>query len=148
MKTSNLKKKEIVREWFIIDANNAIVGRLASRIASILRGKHKPLFTPHLDTGDFVVVINAEKLRFTGKKEEEKRYWHYTGFPGGERSITPMEQRKKNPERILFSAVSGMVSKGPLGRSILKKLKIYSGDKHPHVAQQPKITNLSFGGNE
>lgn len=143
MKTSNFKKKDISREWFIVDADNAIVGRLASKIATLLRGKHKPIFTPHLDTGDFVVVINAEKLRFTGKKEHEKKYWHYTGFPGGEYSITPAEQRKKKPERILLSAIKGMLSKGPLGRVIIKKLKIYAGNRHPHMAQQPKLIDLS-----
>lgn len=138
MKTPSLSHKAISRDWYLVDATDATVGRVASEIASRLRGKRNPFFTPHLDAGDFVVVVNAEKVRLTGKKETDKKYWHYTGFPGGERSITPMGQRAENPERILFSAVKGMLPKGPLGRQMIKKLKVYAGAAHPHLAQQPK----------
>ena len=138
MKTPNISEKSITREWFMVDATNAVVGRLATRVASVLRGKHKPTFTPHLDTGDFVVVLNAEKARFTGKKETDKKYWHYTGFPGGARSLTPATHRDANPERIMYAAIKGMLPKGPLGRQMLLKLKVYAGAEHPHTAQQQK----------
>jgi len=142
MKTPNLSQKAISRNWFLVDATDATVGRLASQVASILRGKTNPFFTPHLDTGDFVVVVNAEKVKLSGKKESDKLYWHYTGFPGGERSITPSEQRAKNPERILAFAVKGMLPKGPLGRQMFKKLKVYTGTEHPHAAQAPKTITI------
>ncbi len=138
MKTTSISEKDITREWFIVDATDAVVGRLATKVASILRGKHKAIFTPHLDTGDFVVVVNADKAKFTGKKEQDKLYWHYTGFPGGARAITPTAQRDRHPERMMLSAVKGMLPKGPLGRQMLAKLKVYSGSEHPHAAQQPK----------
>ncbi|MES2504182.1 MAG: 50S ribosomal protein L13 [Myxococcota bacterium] len=143
MKTPSISEKEITRQWFLVDATDAVVGRLASRIASVLKGKHKAIYTPHLDTGDFVVVVNADKARFTGKKEQEKLYWHYTGFPGGERSITPAAQRDRHPERVMLSAIKGMLPKGPLGREMLKKLKVYVGTEHPHAAQQPKTITFS-----
>ena len=142
MKTPSLSHKAISRNWFLVDASEATVGRAATQIASILRGKTNPFFTPHLDAGDFVVVVNAEKVRLTGKKEEGKVYWRYTGFPGGERATIAAEQRAQNPERILFYAVKGMLPKGPLGRRILQKLKVYSGPNHPHLAQQPKSITL------
>lgn len=138
MKTPSVSHQAITRDWHIVDATDAVVGRLASRIAAILRGKHKTIFSPHIDTGDFVVVINADKVRLTGKKETDKLYWHYTGFPGGERSVTPEKQREKYPERVIAHAIKGMLPKGPLGRQMSKKLKVYCGTEHPHVAQQPK----------
>lgn len=142
MKTPNLSLKQISRNWYLVDATDATVGRMASQIASILRGKTNPFFTPHLDTGDFVVVVNAEKVKLSGKKESDKVYWHYTGFPGGERATTAAEQRSKNAERLLTIAVKGMLPKGPLGRQMLKKLKVYVGTEHPHAAQQPKSITI------
>jgi large subunit ribosomal protein L13 len=141
-KTLSAKPSTVTRNWHVIDATDAIVGRLATKVASVLRGKHKGTFTHHIDTGDFVVVLNAEKARFTGKKETDKEYWHYTGFPGGGRSITPEKQRSKHPERIVLFAVKGMLPKVPLGRRMLKKLKVYVGNDHPHQAQQPKPLTL------
>ena len=138
MKSPTISEKSISRKWFTIDATDKIVGRLASQVAAILRGKHKVTFTPNLDHGDFVVVLNAEKAKFTGKKEGAKQYWHYTGYPGGERSTTPEEQRANHPDRIVFSAIQGMLPKGPLGRQMLSKLKVYVGSEHPHAAQQPQ----------
>lgn len=143
MKTPSISEKSITRKWFVVDATDAVVGRLATRIASILRGKHKPTFVPHLDQGDFVVVLNAEKARFTGKKESDKKYWRYTGFPGGARSRTPEAQRESAPERIMYAAIKGMVPKGPLGRQMLTKLKVYVGSEHPHAAQQPQILKVA-----
>ncbi len=142
MRTPSTKASMITREWHVVDASDAVVGRLASQVASYLRGKHKPIFTPHLDTGDFVVVINAEKARLTGKKESDKLYWHYTGFPGGERAVAAQDQRKEHPERIVFYAVKGMLPKGPLGRQMLTKLRVYAGASHPHQAQQPKALQV------
>jgi large subunit ribosomal protein L13 len=138
MKTPSVSQKAITREWFVVDATDAVLGRLSSRVASILRGKNKAIFTTHLDTGDFVVVLNADKVKLSGKKETDKLYWRYTGYPGGERAVTVDEQRVKHPERIVAHAIKGMLPKGPLGRKMYKKLKVYSGSEHPHVAQQPK----------
>lgn len=137
-KTYSAKPAEIDREWYVIDAENEIVGRLATRIATVLRGKHKPGFTPHIDTGDYVVVINADKVRFSGNKENTKQYFRHTGYPGGAKVRTPKEVRVKKPTFILESAVKGMLPKGPLGRQILKKLKVYADAEHPHEAQNPK----------
>lgn len=137
-KTYSAKAGEVGREWYVVDAENQIVGRMASRIAAILRGKHKPQFTPHIDTGDFVIVVNAEKVRFTGKKESEKEYFRHTGYPGGERVRSPEEVRLRQPTFIVRNAVKGMLPKGPLGRQMLKKMKVYAGPEHPHAAQQPK----------
>ncbi|MBL4817837.1 MAG: 50S ribosomal protein L13 [Deltaproteobacteria bacterium] len=145
MKTTNISGKAISREWFIADAADAVVGRLATRIATILKGKHKATYTPHLDIGDFVVVVNAEKARFTGKKEQDKRYWSYTGFIGGIRSKSPAVQRDRHPERVMMAAVKGMLPKGPLGRQMLAKLKVYAGSEHPHAAQQPKTIEFQKG---
>jgi large subunit ribosomal protein L13 len=142
MKTKSLIPATLNREWFVVDASEAIVGRLATRVASVLRGKHKPTFTPNLDGGDFVVVINAEKARFTGKKEENKRYWTHSGYPGSERFTTPEKMRETHPERIVFYAVKGMLPKGSLGRQMLTKLRVYAGTEHPHQAQQPKTLKL------
>ena len=137
-KTYSAKPAEIDREWYVIDAENEIVGRLATRIATVLRGKHKPGFTPHIDTGDYVVVINADKVRFSGSKENTKQYFRHTGYPGGAKIRTPKEVRVKKPTFILESAVKGMLPKGPLGRQMLKKLKVYADAEHPHEAQNPK----------
>jgi large subunit ribosomal protein L13 len=125
------------RKWHVIDANGAILGRLAAQVADILRGKNKPTFTPHLDAGDFVVVINAEKVALTGKKETQKEFMSYSGWKGGERFRTVAEIRAKHPEKLITHAVKGMVPKNRLGRVLMTKLKVYKGDKHPHSAQQP-----------
>src|SRR5690606_4298758 len=124
------------------DASDKVLGRIATEIASRLRGKHKPEYTPHVDTGDYIVVVNAEKVRVTGNKATDKMYYHHTGFPGGIKSISFEKQIDKAPERVIESAVKGMLPKGPLGRAMIKKLKIYAGDEHPHSAQQPRELNI------
>ncbi len=141
-KTYSAKAGEVERRWYVVDAENQVVGRLASRIATILRGKHKPSFTPHVDTGDFVVVINADKVRFTGNKEAAKQYFSHSGYPGGVRLRTPAEMRTKKPTFIVQNAVRGMLPKGPLGRQMFRKLKVYAGPTHPHEAQQPEPLEL------
>jgi len=128
-----------LRKWHVVDANDAILGRLASQVATILRGKNKAIFTPHLDAGDFVVVINAEKVRVTGKKETQKTYMTYSGWKGGEKYQTVAERRARHPELLVEKAVWGMLPKGRLGKQLLTKLKVYKGDKHPHAAQQPAV---------
>lgn len=138
IKTYTPKPQDIKREWWIVDADGQTLGRLASQIALILRGKHKPIYAPHIDTGDFVIIINAEKVRVTGNKEEDKFYHRHSGYPGGLTSISLRDQRRRFPERILESAVRGMLPKNSLGTSMFKKLKIYAGPAHPHEAQQPK----------
>ena len=138
MTTKSAAPHEVKRDWFVIDAEDVVLGRLATRAAKYLRGKHKPIFTPHVDTGDFIIVINAEKVRTTGKKESQKTYWHHTLYPGGERGVSLRQQRDQHPERIVQHAVKGMLPKGPLGRKMLKKLKVYTGAEHPHQAQQPQ----------
>ncbi len=137
-KTYSARPTDVERDWYVVDAENKVVGRLASQIAAVLRGKHKPQFTPHIDTGDFVVVVNADKARFTGKKETEKQYFKYSGYPGGVTLRSPAEMREKKPTFIMENAVKGMLPKGPLGRQMIKKLKVYAGADHPHDAQQPK----------
>ncbi len=141
-KTYSARPNDIERTWYIVDARDQIVGRLASRIAAVLRGKHTPRFTPHLDAGDFVIVVNADKVRLTGNKETAKEYFRHTGYPGGERFTTPAEMRASKPEFIVRNAVRGMMPKGPLGRQMLKKLKVYAGPEHPHAAQQPQELTL------
>ena len=141
-KTFSAKASEVERKWYVVDAEGQVVGRLASQVAHILRGKHKPTYTPHVDTGDFVVVINADKARFTGKKETDKQYFTYSGYPGGERFHTPAEMRERKPGFIVEKAVKGMLPKGPLGRKMFKKLKVYAGPEHPHDAQQPEPLSL------
>jgi large subunit ribosomal protein L13 len=126
------------REWFVVDLENQVLGRAATRIASVLRGKHKPTFTPHVDDGDFVIVINADKVKLTGNKWGQKLYRRHSLYPGGLRETTAAEMRDKHPDRIVRSAVWGMLPKGPLGRKMLKKLKIYAGSEHNHAAQQPR----------
>ncbi len=138
MSTFMAKKDEIPHRWWVIDANNQVVGRLAVQIATILRGKHRPEYTPHQDTGDFVVVINAEKVRFTGKKMQTKTYAAYSHYPGGLKVVSAKEVLQKHPERILMEAVKRMVPRNRLGRQQMTKLKIYAGTSHPHQAQQPQ----------
>ena len=138
MKTYNVKAGEIQRDWWEVDADGQTLGRLASRIAQILRGKHKPTFVPHLDNGDFVVVTNAAKIRVTGNKEEQKTYFRHSGYPGGAKTTTLKELREKHPDRIIINAVKGMLPHNRLGRQQLKKMKVYAGAEHPHEAQQPK----------
>ncbi|MCS3678374.1 large subunit ribosomal protein L13 [Salinibacter ruber] len=137
-KTFNAKPDEVERDWYVVDATNQVVGRLASQIARVLRGKHKPTFTPHVDTGDYVIVVNADKARFTGKKEKQKKYHEYSGYPGGDHSHSPEEMRADKPTYIIKEAVEGMLPTGPLGRDTFKKLKVYAGPDHPHEAQQPE----------
>jgi large subunit ribosomal protein L13 len=138
VRTWTEKAETIEREWYVVDAEGKTLGRLASRIAPILRGKHKPTYTPHLDCGDFVVVVNAEKVRVTGKKMDQKFYHRHSGYPGGLTSTSLRDQLDKHPERVLHSAIRGMLPKNKLGRRLIKKLKIYAGEEHPHQAQQPK----------
>ena len=138
MKTISLKKSEIQKNWWIVDARGAVLGRLASEVAQILRGKHKTNFTPHLDMGDCVIVINAEKIEVTGNKEKDKKYFSHTGYPGGGKEISLEGLRQSKPEEIIQKAVKGMLPHNKLGRSILSHLKIYVGSEHPHIAQNPQ----------
>ena len=142
MRTFSAKPHEVERSWFVVDAENQTLGRLASRIATVLRGKHKPIYTPHVDCGDYVVVINADKVRVTGRKMEQKMYYRHSGYPGGLRSVTLKKQLETFPERVLESAVRGMLPKNRLGRQMYKKLKVYAGPNHPHEAQQPTQLEL------
>lgn len=142
MKTYTAKPQEIEREWLLVNAEGKTLGRLASEIAKVLRGKHKPIYTPHLDCGDYVIVINADKVRVTGRKLDQKMYYRHSGYPGGFRSISLRDQLQKHPERVLKAAVWGMLPKNHLGREMFKKLKVYVGNSHPHQAQQPKIWEL------
>ena len=138
MKTISIKKSEIRKNWWVADAQGQTLGRFASKISQILRGKHKPDFTPHMDMGDFVIIINAEKIAVTGNKETEKTYFSHTGYPGGSKEISLASVRKTSPERILMKAVRGMLPHNKLGRAIINHLKIYRGPNHPHSAQMPK----------
>lgn len=138
MKTISLKKSEIQKNWWIVDARGAVLGRLASEVAQILRGKHKTNFTPHLDMGDCVIVINAEKIEVTGNKEKNKKYFSHTGYPGGGKETSLEDLRQSKPEEIIQKAVKGMLPHNKLGRSILSHLKIYVGSEHPHLAQNPQ----------
>ncbi|MGA0976375.1 MAG: 50S ribosomal protein L13 [Methylophilaceae bacterium] len=138
MKTVSAKNHEVKRDWFLVDATDATLGRLASAIAHRLRGKHKTIYTPHVDTGDYIVVVNAEKIKVTGNKSQDKIYHRHSGYPGGLYSATFTEMQEKFPGRALQRAVKGMLPKGPLGYAMAKKLKIYVGDKHEHSAQQPQ----------
>ncbi|NLF78836.1 MAG: 50S ribosomal protein L13 [Chloroflexi bacterium] len=142
MKTYTPKPEDIQREWFVIDAKDQTLGRLATQIAHILRGKHKPIFSPHMDVGDFVIVINCEKIRVTGSKLDDKRYYRHSGYPGGIRSVTLRQQLDRFPDRVIHTAVRGMLPKNKLGRQMIKKLKIYAGENHPHQAQKPKVFEL------
>ena len=138
MKSYIAKPAEVERKWYVIDAEDKTLGKIASEVASILRGKKKPIYTPHVDTGDYVIVINAEKVRVTGKKEEQKIYKNHSGYPGGLKETTLRELRAKKPEEIIRHAVKGMMPKGKLGRQMFKKLKVYAGPEHPHTAQNPE----------
>ena len=142
MKTFSAKPETVQHDWYVVDAADKTLGRLASDIATRLRGKHKPEYTPHVDTGDYIVVVNAEKVRVTGKKATDKMYYHHTGFPGGIKSISFEKLIDKAPERALEKAVKGMLPKGPLGRTMYRKLKVYAGGEHPHTAQQPQALNI------
>lgn len=142
MKTFSAKPETVKRDWFVIDAENKVLGRLATEIASRLRGKHKAEYTPHVDTGDYIIVINADKIAVTGNKETDKLYHHHTGYPGGLKTISLDKQRIKAPERIIETAVKGMLPKNPLGRAMFRKLKVYAGTEHGHQAQQPQTLEL------
>ncbi|MCE3268912.1 MAG: ribosomal protein [Burkholderiales bacterium] len=142
MKTFSARPQDITQEWFIVDAQDKVLGRLASKIAHILRGKHKAIYTPHMDTGDFIVVTNVDKITVTGSKTLKKIYYRHTGYPGGIYSRTFNEMLDKAPEKILINAVKGMLPKGPLGYAMIKKLKVYAGNAHPHLAQQPKQLDI------
>lgn len=137
-RTYTPKPADIERRWYVVDADGVTLGRLASEIAQVLRGKHKPMFAPHMDVGDYVVVVNAEKIAVTGKKEEAKKYFRHSGFPGGISEMSLGQMRATHPERIIEAAVKGMLPKNKLGRSILGKLKVYAGPEHPHGAQSPE----------
>jgi large subunit ribosomal protein L13 len=138
VRTFTAKTEEIERQWYVVDAEGQTLGRLASRIAPILKGKHKPTYTPHLDCGDYVIVINADKVRVTGRKLDQKLYYRHSLYPGGLKSISLRDQLDKHPDRVLMAAVKGMLPKNKLGRQMIKKLKLYTGTAHPHQAQQPK----------
>lgn len=137
-RTESAKKEQVQRRWYIVDADQMVVGRLSTRIATVLRGKHRADFTPHVDTGDYVIVINADKIRFTGNKMLQKEYLTYSLYPGGQKSRTPNDLLAKKPERIMENAVRGMLPKTKLGRAMIKKLFVYAGPDHPHQAQQPE----------
>ena len=142
METTSIRVNEITRNWYIIDADGQILGRLASEVAQIIRGKKKPFFTPHMDMGDFVVIINAEKVKVTGKKEKDKTYFRHSGYPGGVTQINLRKVRQSFPERIITNAVKGMLPHNRLGRKLLTHLKVYSGEVHPHAAQQPQTITI------
>jgi large subunit ribosomal protein L13 len=139
MKTYNAKKEDVDREWLVVDADGLVLGRLATKIASCLRGKDKPIYTPYMDTGDFVIVVNADKVVLTGKKLTDKIYYSYSGYPGGLRETPAGKMLKERPGNVLRMAVKGMLPKNSLGRAMLKKLKVYSGGEHPHEAQRPRV---------
>ncbi|MFZ2209529.1 MAG: 50S ribosomal protein L13 [Porticoccaceae bacterium] len=142
MKTFSAKSETVVHDWLLVDAADKTLGRIASAIAHRLRGKHKPEFTPHVDTGDYVIVVNAERVRVTGRKAKDKMYHRHTGYPGGIKSISFEKLIQQAPERALEHAIKGMLPKGPLGRAMYRKLKIYTGDIHPHAAQQPRAVDI------
>jgi large subunit ribosomal protein L13 len=143
MKTLFAKSADVEKKWNVIDADGMVVGRLATRVASILRGKNKPIFAPHADTGDYVIIVNAEKVRFTGNKLDKKNYYRHSGYPGGIKQETARNIMNDSPEKIIMMAVSGMLPKNKLGRQQLKKLKVYRGADHPHKAQNPETLNLN-----
>lgn len=142
MKTFSVKPHEVNRDWFVVDASDKVLGRLAAELAHRLRGKHKPEFTPHVDTGDYIVVVNASRLRVTGNKATDKKYYRHTGYPGGIREASFEKMQARHPGRVLEKAVKGMLPKGPLGYAMIKKLKIYGEATHPHTAQQPKVLEI------
>ncbi len=142
MKTVSLRKEDVERSWWVVDANGKTLGRLATEIALRLRGKHKPEYTPHVDTGDYVVVVNAEKIGLTGDKENKKIYWRHTGYPGGIKGVNAAKLRDTHPERMIEKAVKGMLPRNPLGRAMYRKLKVYAGTDHPHGGQTPKALEI------
>jgi len=144
MKTISAKNTDVEKKWHVIDADGLVVGRLAAQVATILRGKNKPIFTPHVDTGDYVVIVNAGKVRFTGNKLEKKVYYRHSGYTGGLKTAMAKDIMKVSPERIIYSAVRGMLPKTKLGRQQFKKLKVYGGSEHPHNAQNPESLNLNI----
>ena len=141
-KTRSVKKEEVERQWFVIDGEGEIVGRMATKIATILRGKHKPTYTPHVDTGDNIIIVNAEKVRFTGQKWEQKEYQRFSGYPSGQKRRTAKEMLEKKPIEIIEHAVRGMLPKNRLGRQMFRKLHVYVGSEHPHAAQKPESLNI------
>ncbi len=146
MRTFSPKPNDVERQWYVIDATDVVLGRLASHVATLLRGKHKPIFAPHVDTGDFVIVINADKVALTGNKLEQKKAYRHSGYPGGLRAVSYGELMDKRPDRAVEKAVKGMLPKNALGRKMAKKLKVYAGSEHPHQAQQPvpfQITQIA-----
>ena len=140
--TRFIKPEDANRKWYVIDAKDLVLGRLATKVASVIRGKHKPVFTPNMDTGDFVIVVNADKVKMTGKRELQKTYFSHSGYPGGVRIRTFSELMEKHPERVIQIAVKGMLPKNRLGRKLIKKLKVYAGEEHPHAAQNPETLSL------
>ena len=142
MRTLFAKKSEVERKWYLVDAKDAVLGRLAVKIAQCLTGKNKPIFTPNSDTGDFIIVINADKVRFTGKKLEKKIYYSHSNYPGGLKAETAKDRLSRFPEKIITDAVWGMIPKGRLGRAMIKKLKVYRGSEHPHEAQKPEMLSV------
>jgi large subunit ribosomal protein L13 len=144
--TTMAKPQEMVKErkWYVIDAEGMVLGRMATEVAHILRGKHKPIYTPHVDCGDHVIIINADKVRVTGKKEDGKIYWKHTGYPGGKKEISFKHYLEKKPEELVTRAVKGMLPHNRLGRSMIKKLKVYAGNEHPHAAQMPEALELDI----
>lgn len=142
MKTVSMRAQDVRRTWFVVDAEDKVLGRLATEVARRLRGKHKPEYTPHVDTGDYIVVINAEKVRVTGAKTTDKMYYRHSGYPGGIKARSFEQLRDSHPERIIEKAVKGMLPRNPLGRAMLKKLKVYAGNDHPHSAQQPELLEI------
>ena len=142
MRTYTTKPEDINREWYVVDATGLTLGRLASKISTILRGKHKPIFSPHMDCGDFVIVVNAEKVRVTGSKLDQKMYYRHSGYPGGLKTISLRDQLNQHPDRVIRLAVRGMLPKNRLGRQMIKKLKVYREPTHPHQAQQPKPLSM------
>ena len=141
-KTKSAKKEDVVRKWYILDAENQVVGRLGTRVATVLRGKHKPSYTPHVDTGDYVIVINAGKVRFTGSKMDQKEYITFSGYPGGQKRTKAKNLMVKKPTAIIEAAVKGMLPKNSLGRTMFKKMFVYAGAEHPHVAQKPEALTV------
>jgi len=142
MRTLFAKKDDVVRKWYLVDASDAVLGRLAVKVAGYLTGKNKPVYTPNIDTGDFIIVINADKIRLTGRKLDNKVYYSHSGFPGGLKAETARERIKRYPEKMVTSAVWGMIPKGRLGRAMIKKLKVYRGSEHPHEAQKPEPLSI------
>jgi len=142
MKTFSAKQHEVTHDWYVIDATDKVLGRVASEVARRLRGKHKPEFTPHVDTGDFIVIVNADKLRVTGAKFEDKKYYRHSGYPGGIYETNFRKMQERHPGRALEKAVKGMLPKGPLGYAMIKKMKVYAGSEHPHSAQQPQVLDI------